>query len=36
MMQPRHVLWRTEGKVGVITLDRPELQKIIIARELLK
>ena len=24
MMQPRHFLWRTEGKVGVITLNRPE------------
>jgi enoyl-CoA hydratase/carnithine racemase len=24
MMQPRHFLWRTEGRVGVITLNRPE------------
>ena len=24
MMQPRHFLWRVEGKVGVITLNRPE------------
>jgi enoyl-CoA hydratase/carnithine racemase len=24
MMQPNHFLWRTEGKVGVITLNRPE------------
>jgi enoyl-CoA hydratase/carnithine racemase len=24
MMQPKHFLWRTEGKVGVITLNRPE------------
>jgi len=24
MIQPRHFLWRTEGKVGVITLNRPE------------
>ena len=24
MMQPRHFQWRTEGRVGVITLDRPE------------
>jgi enoyl-CoA hydratase/carnithine racemase len=24
MMQPTHFLWRTEGKVGVITLNRPE------------
>jgi enoyl-CoA hydratase/carnithine racemase len=24
MMQPRHFLWRTDGKVGVITLNRPE------------
>jgi enoyl-CoA hydratase/carnithine racemase len=24
MMQPRHFLWRTEGSVGVITLNRPE------------
>ena len=24
MMQPRHFLWRSEGKVGVITLNRPE------------
>ena len=24
MTQPKHFLWRTEGKVGVITLDRPE------------
>jgi len=24
MMQPRHFLWRIEGKVGVITLNRPE------------
>jgi enoyl-CoA hydratase/carnithine racemase len=24
MMQPKHFRWRTEGKVGVITLDRPE------------
>ena len=24
MKQPRHFLWRTEGKVGVITLNRPE------------
>jgi enoyl-CoA hydratase/carnithine racemase len=24
MRQPKHFLWRTEGKVGVITLNRPE------------
>ena len=24
MMQPKHFLWRVEGKVGVITLNRPE------------
>src|SRR5204863_1194165 len=24
MMQPKHFLWRIEGKVGVITLNRPE------------
>jgi enoyl-CoA hydratase/carnithine racemase len=24
MIQPKHFLWRAEGKVGVITLDRPE------------
>ncbi len=24
MMQPRHFQWRTEGKVGVVTLHRPE------------
>jgi enoyl-CoA hydratase/carnithine racemase len=24
MIQPKHFLWRVEGKVGVITLDRPE------------
>ena len=24
MMQPKHFLWRTEGKVGVIALNRPE------------
>jgi enoyl-CoA hydratase/carnithine racemase len=24
MMQPKHFLWRTEGKVGVITLNRPD------------
>jgi enoyl-CoA hydratase/carnithine racemase len=24
MMQPKHFLWRTEGRVGVITLNRPE------------
>jgi enoyl-CoA hydratase/carnithine racemase len=24
MIQPKHFLWRTEGKVGVITLSRPE------------
>lgn len=24
MTQPKHFRWRTEGKVGVITLDRPE------------
>ena len=24
MSQPRHFLWRVEGKVGVITLNRPE------------
>jgi enoyl-CoA hydratase/carnithine racemase len=24
MMQPRHFLWRVEGKVGVVTLNRPE------------
>ena len=24
MMKPKHFLWRTEGKVGVITLNRPE------------
>ena len=24
MMQPKHFLWRLEGKVGVITLNRPE------------
>jgi enoyl-CoA hydratase/carnithine racemase len=24
MIQPKHFLWRTEGKVGVVTLDRPE------------
>jgi len=24
MIQPRHFLWRTEDKVGVITLNRPE------------
>ena len=24
MMQPQHFLWRVEGKVGVITLNRPE------------
>jgi len=23
-MKPRHFLWRTEGKVGVVTLNRPE------------
>src|SRR5919106_4511151 len=24
MMQPKHFLWRVDGKVGVITLNRPE------------
>ena len=24
MIEPRHFLWRTEGRVGVITLNRPE------------
>ena len=24
MIQPRHFLWRVDGKVGVITLNRPE------------
>src|SRR3954451_19451752 len=24
MIETRHVLWRTEGRVGVITLNRPE------------
>jgi enoyl-CoA hydratase/carnithine racemase len=24
MMRPKHFLWRTEGRVGVITLNRPE------------
>ena len=24
MIQPKHFLWRTEGKVGVVTLNRPE------------
>ena len=24
MIQPKHFLWRVEGKVGVITLNRPE------------
>jgi enoyl-CoA hydratase/carnithine racemase len=24
MIEPKHFLWRTEGKVGVITLNRPE------------
>jgi enoyl-CoA hydratase/carnithine racemase len=24
MMNPKHFLWRTQGKVGVITLNRPE------------
>jgi len=24
MMQPKHFLWRTEGRLGVITLNRPE------------
>ena len=24
MMQPKHFLWRTEGKVGVVTLNRPD------------
>jgi enoyl-CoA hydratase/carnithine racemase len=24
MMQPKHFQWRVEGKVGVITLNRPE------------
>ena len=24
MIEPQHFLWRVEGKVGVITLDRPE------------
>ncbi len=24
MMQPKHFLWRVEGKVGVVTLNRPE------------
>jgi enoyl-CoA hydratase/carnithine racemase len=24
MMQPKHFLWHTEGKVGVVTLNRPE------------
>jgi enoyl-CoA hydratase/carnithine racemase len=24
MIQPRHFLWRTEGKVGVVTLNRPD------------
>jgi enoyl-CoA hydratase/carnithine racemase len=24
MSQPKHFLWRLEGKVGVITLNRPE------------
>jgi enoyl-CoA hydratase/carnithine racemase len=24
MMQPKHFQWRVEGKVGVVTLDRPE------------
>jgi enoyl-CoA hydratase/carnithine racemase len=24
MMQPKHFLWRTEGNVGVVTLNRPE------------
>ena len=23
-MRPKHFLWRVEGKVGVITLNRPE------------
>src|SRR6267154_411025 len=24
MIQPKHFLWRVEGKVGVITLNRPQ------------
>ena len=24
MMQPKHFLWKADGKVGVITLNRPE------------
>ncbi|HEX2567186.1 MAG TPA: enoyl-CoA hydratase family protein [Burkholderiales bacterium] len=24
MIEPRHFLWRTEGRVGVVTLNRPE------------
>src|SRR5919199_805719 len=24
MMKPKHFLWRVEGKVGVVTLNRPE------------
>jgi enoyl-CoA hydratase/carnithine racemase len=24
MIEPKHFLWRTEGRVGVVTLDRPE------------
>lgn len=26
MMQPKHLLWRAEGKVAVIALNRPEKQ----------
>ena len=24
MIQPKHFLWRVDGKVGVITLNRPD------------
>ena len=24
MKQPKHFLWRVEGKVGIVTLNRPE------------
>jgi len=28
MIQPKHFLWRVEGKVGVITLNRPERKNL--------
>jgi enoyl-CoA hydratase/carnithine racemase len=34
MNAPKHFLWRLEGKVGVITLNRPEKKNPLTSRSL--